>query len=89
MEYIKTKLKTEHGSLEHDSHRADMGEDMSLAGITVVIGLASLIGLWGLTCLASGLIKSGGIIGLEMACVYSALGTDVSVVELMDPPVPS
>ena len=28
------------------------------------------------------LVVGGGIIGLEMACVYSALGTDVSVVEL-------
>ena len=30
------------------------------------------------------LVVGGGIIGLEMACVYSALGTEVSVVELMD-----
>ena len=28
------------------------------------------------------LVVGGGIIGLEMACVYSALGTEVSVVEL-------
>ena len=28
------------------------------------------------------LVVGGGIIGLEMACVYAALGTDVSVVEL-------
>ena len=30
------------------------------------------------------LVVGGGIIGLEMACVYSALGSEVSVVELMD-----
>ena len=30
------------------------------------------------------LVVGGGIIGLEMACVYSALGTEVSVVELTD-----
>ncbi len=30
------------------------------------------------------LVVGGGIIGLEMACVYCALGTEVSVVELMD-----
>ena len=30
------------------------------------------------------LVVGGGIIGLEMACVYSALGVEVSVVELMD-----
>ena len=29
------------------------------------------------------LVVGGGIIGLEMACVYDALGSDVSVVELM------
>lgn len=30
------------------------------------------------------LVVGGGIIGLEMACVYNALGCEVSVVELMD-----
>jgi dihydrolipoamide dehydrogenase len=34
------------------------------------------------------LVVGGGIIGLEMACVYSALGTDVSVVELMEQLMP-
>ena len=30
------------------------------------------------------LVIGGGIIGLEMACVYDALGSDVTVVELLD-----
>lgn len=34
------------------------------------------------------LVVGGGIIGLEMACVYSALGTKISVVELGDGLVP-
>ena len=34
------------------------------------------------------LVVGGGIIGLEMACVYSALGSDVSVVELTDALMP-
>jgi dihydrolipoamide dehydrogenase len=34
------------------------------------------------------LVVGGGIIGLEMACVYSSLGTDVSVVELTDSLMP-
>ncbi|MEJ2297776.1 MAG: dihydrolipoyl dehydrogenase [Woeseiaceae bacterium] len=34
------------------------------------------------------LVVGGGIIGLEMACVYSALGTRVSVVELLDQLMP-
>jgi len=34
------------------------------------------------------LVVGGGIIGLEMACVYSALGVRVSVVELMDSLMP-
>lgn len=34
------------------------------------------------------LVVGGGIIGLEMACVYSALGVDVSVVELLDQLMP-
>jgi len=34
------------------------------------------------------LVVGGGIIGLEMACVYSALGTQVSVVELTDSLMP-
>ena len=34
------------------------------------------------------LVVGGGIIGLELACVYSALGTKVSVVELTDALMP-
>jgi len=34
------------------------------------------------------LVVGGGIIGLEMACVYDALGTKVSVVELTDQLIP-
>lgn len=34
------------------------------------------------------LIIGGGIIGLEMACVYHALGSKISVVELMDQLIP-
>lgn len=34
------------------------------------------------------LVVGGGIIGLEMACVYSALGSNVSVVELTDTLMP-
>ena len=34
------------------------------------------------------LVVGGGIIGLEMACVYDALGTEVTVVELTDTLIP-
>ncbi len=34
------------------------------------------------------LILGGGIIGLEMACVYDALGSKITVVELMDQLIP-
>ncbi len=34
------------------------------------------------------LVVGGGIIGLEMACVYSALGSAVTVVEFMDQLMP-
>ena len=34
------------------------------------------------------LVLGGGIIGLEMACVYDALGSKVTVVELMDQIIP-
>ena len=34
------------------------------------------------------LVVGGGIIGLEMACVYSALGTSVSVIEMTDALMP-
>ena len=34
------------------------------------------------------LVLGGGIIGLEMACVYDALGTRITVVELMDQIIP-
>jgi dihydrolipoamide dehydrogenase len=35
------------------------------------------------------LVIGGGIIGLEMACVYDALGTKISVVEFLDGLIPS
>ena len=34
------------------------------------------------------LVLGGGIIGLEMACVYDALGSNVTIVELMDQIIP-
>src|SRR5690606_27760800 len=34
------------------------------------------------------LVVGGGIIGLEIACVYEALGSEVTVVELMDQLMP-
>lgn len=34
------------------------------------------------------LVLGGGIIGLEMACVYDALGSNITVVELMDQIIP-
>ena len=34
------------------------------------------------------LVVGGGIIGLEMACVYSALGSQITVVELLDGLIP-
>ena len=34
------------------------------------------------------LVLGGGIIGLEMACVYDALGAEITVVELMDQIIP-
>ena len=34
------------------------------------------------------LVVGGGIIGLEMACIYDALGSEVTVVELMDQLMP-
>jgi dihydrolipoamide dehydrogenase len=34
------------------------------------------------------LVIGGGIIGLEMACIYDALGTEVTVVEMLDQLIP-
>ena len=34
------------------------------------------------------LVVGGGIIGLEMACVYSSLGAEVTIVELTDSLMP-
>lgn len=74
MDLAKTQVKQGQVALHGNSRRADTGDDMSLAGITVVIALASLIGVWGITCLASGLVKSGGIIGLGVAWVSAVFG---------------
>ena len=34
------------------------------------------------------LVIGGGIIGLDMACVYDALGSKVTIVEVMDQLIP-
>lgn len=69
-----TKVKNNQAALSGHHHRAAMGDDMSLAGMTVVITLASLIGLWGLACLASGLAKGGGIVGLGLSWISAVFG---------------
>ena len=74
LDFVGTKAENDQAAFDRDSNRADMGDDMSLAGITVVIALASLIGLWGLTCLASGLMKSGGVIGLGASWISAVFG---------------
>ncbi|MEN8258413.1 MAG: hypothetical protein ABFS09_11185 [Thermodesulfobacteriota bacterium] len=74
VDFSGSKVRNDQAALDGNSHRAEMGDDMGLAGITVVIALASLIGLWGLSCLASGLIKSGGIIGLGTSWISAVFG---------------
>lgn len=54
----------------------DLPEDERIVDSTGALELAPLP--------ASLLVVGGGIIGLEMACVYDALGVEVSVVELTD-----
>ncbi|PLX50756.1 MAG: hypothetical protein C0613_02935 [Desulfobulbaceae bacterium] len=61
-------------SMSRSHHHADTGDDMSLAGLTIVVVLATFIGLWGISCLASGLIKGGGLIGLGSAWLSAIFG---------------
>lgn len=75
MHFAGTRIKNDQAATYGGSNnQADMGDDISLAGMTVVIALASLMGLWGLTCLFSGLIKSGGIIGLGASWISAVFG---------------
>jgi len=64
-------------------------EPMMLPGLPVDPRIVDSTGALELTPIPKKmLVVGGGIIGLEMACVYSALGTDVSVVELTDSLMP-
>ena len=74
MHFADTKIKKEHRVFDASPRRANTGDDMSLGGITVVITLASLIGLWGITCLVSGLCEGGGIIGLAASWISAVFG---------------
>lgn len=56
-------------------------EDQRIFSSTGALALADIKG--------SLLVLGGGIIGLEMATVYSALGVDVTVVEFMDRLIPA
>ena len=57
-----------------NKHTQQADNEMGLGTMAVVMSLASLIGLWGFSCLASGLFQSGGIFSLATKWVTAIFG---------------
>ncbi|MFZ5774390.1 MAG: hypothetical protein ACOY3Z_02750 [Thermodesulfobacteriota bacterium] len=58
------------GTLDQEA----LEEGVSQAGITIILGLAFLIGTWGLTCLVSGFSRMGGIMELARGWLTAVTG---------------
>lgn len=79
----ETNIEFEHAIIAVGSQSVNLPfipEDKRIFSSTGALELADIKG--------SLLVLGGGIIGLEMATVYSALGVDVTVVEFMDQLIP-
>lgn len=79
----ETSIEFEHAIIAVGSESVNLPfipEDKRIFSSTGALELADIKG--------SMLVLGGGIIGLEMATVYSALGVDVTVVEFMDQLMP-
>lgn len=73
-EFAGVKIKNEQASLTRSPQRVGKSEDISLAGMTVVVTLASFMGLWGLACLISGLVHSDGLLALGTSWLSAVFG---------------
>ncbi len=58
----------------HADDSVELSEEISRVGVRVFMVLATLIGLWGLLCLASGLKLCGGVSALAADWLSCVLG---------------
>ena len=78
---LKLNLKMQSLLLDHESIKLPfIPEDKRIFSSTGALELADIKG--------DLIVLGGGIIGLEMATVYAALGVEVTVVEFMDQLIP-
>jgi hypothetical protein len=54
--------------------QAAIGEGVSQAGVGVILSLATLIGVWGIACLISGMSSMGGIMELGRGWLAAITG---------------
>ncbi len=69
------KEKTAHGPhfAYHGIHVEDTGEGINMAAFGILVSLAGIVGLWGLACMAAGLMNNG-LLGLGRNWLAAILG---------------
>lgn len=69
------KGATSNGTARLDALNQEVvGEGVSQAGISIILGLALLIGTWGLACLVSGISRMGGVMELARGWMTAITG---------------
>lgn len=69
------KGTTSNGTARLDALNQEVvGEGVSQAGISIILGLALLIGTWGLACLISGISRMGGVMELARGWMTAITG---------------
>ena len=61
MAYANSEMAHGHTGFEGSSDHSNRENEMGMGVMIVVVALASMMGLWGFSCIASGLFHSGGI----------------------------
>lgn len=51
----------------------EMTQDVSIVGVSIIVILSALIGLWAVTCLVSGISQSG-VIGMVKGWFMAVMG---------------
>jgi hypothetical protein len=74
MAYMNSEMTHGHRVVSDHSNQTNRDNDMANGMMIIVVGLASMIGIWGFSCIASGLFHSGGLIQLGSKWVSAVFG---------------
>ena len=72
MTYANVEMVYGHRAVEENSNNSNQEEQMGMGVMVIVFSLASMMGLWGLSCIASGLFHSGGLLQMGASWLSAA-----------------